>query len=190
VNLLVVTAIIGLVLAFVRSAAREGRSARERVRREWAKSAERAGLRFVDDRTRGMSARGQARGVDYVIARTQLRLGEWWFCATARTSSPQRMVIHHRDFDRPSVAVGSLPELPSDDARFDRAFVIRAKSSRLAPEIRAALMELPCPELTVLDGRLAIVWAMTSTAPRESELAAVRALIEQLAPDARTGAYR
>lgn len=189
-NLLLIAAIVGLVGSWLRARALAGSVSRRRAKGAWEALAREVGMRLGDDSYRGIFLRDRVRGIEVAIFRTQVRLGEHRFCATATIEPRARLLVHHRDFDRPSSAFASVPTHPTGDAAFDREFVVRARRDpRLSHDARLALATLPCPELTLFDSRLALLWEMRAAVPSESEVEAVRAIVDVFA-EARAAAYR
>ncbi len=194
-GLIVLSVLAALVAAFVRARADEGSAVRRKVRDAWRAFAAAQGLRLEDDRGH-LRLHGRVHEVPFVLTRTQVRFGEWVYCASAAASLDVRAaVVFHHAFTFPSTAAAPLPKARTGDPSFDRRFEARLDPERaigavLTPEVRAALVTLPVPELTILAGRVAVVWSIEGDVPSEDELAAVRAILEAIAAPPRPGAYR
>jgi hypothetical protein len=179
-----------VVLAGLSRLYSQSRLARGAARAPYRRLAEATGLRFVEERERGPTLRGMSGGVELTIFRTQLAVGEWFHCATATAQRPLKtLVVHHRAFPHVSLATRGLSREATGDRRFDKKFEVHGSES-VSGDVRAALDALPCPELTVLLQRVAVVWPAERDAPTPEEIDAVRTILEAIASDARNDAYR
>jgi hypothetical protein len=184
-------AIIALVFTVLRVFSERTRGGLAAIRAGYRAAADISGLRYLDDRARGPTLRGRSAGVEVTFYRTELRF-EPFHCATATASSACRtLVVYHRAFPHPSLATRGLPRFSTDDPRFDAKFELHAASaSKLSATVRAALETLPCPELTVIERRVAILWPAERLAPTNEEIDAAKIILEALAGERRSEAYR